>query len=181
VNLARRSLALAVGLGAIGTLGLTACGDDDDDTTTPPAETPAEPAAETPADPYGGSDAAVPAGGSDAVTTAESELGTILVDTGGNTLYAFVPDDKGPSTCVDQCLATWPALAGPVNADGALDSSLIGTAARPDDGSEQATYNDWPLYHFSGDAAPGDTNGQGVNDVWFVVGADGALIRTIAG
>ena len=181
MNLTRRSLALAVGLGAVGTFGLTACGDDDDTTTTPPAESSVEPAAEAPADPYGGSDAAVPAGSGEAVTTADTPLGTILVDAAGNTLYAFVPDDKGPSTCVDQCLAMWPAHAGPVIADGALDSSLIGTAARPDDGSEQATYNNWPLYHFSGDTEPGDTNGQGVNDVWFVVGADGALIRTIAG
>ena len=65
--------------------------------------------------------------------------------------------------------------------DGAVDGSLFGTAARPDDGSEQATYNDWPLYHYAGDAEPGDTNGQGVNDVWFVVGADGSLVRTVAG
>jgi predicted lipoprotein with Yx(FWY)xxD motif len=178
VNLTRRSLALvAVGLGAVGALGLTACGDDDDVTATPAAESPAE----SPTDPYGGSDAAVPAGSSDAVTTADTPLGTILVDTGGNTLYAFVPDDKGPSTCVDECLAAWPALAGPVIGDGAVDSSLFGTAARPDDGSEQATYNDWPLYYYGGDADPGDTNGQGVNDVWFVVGADGALVRTAAG
>jgi predicted lipoprotein with Yx(FWY)xxD motif len=38
------------------------------------------------------------------------------------------------------------------------------------------TYNNWPLYHFAGDSAPGDTNGQGLNDVWFVVGADGEPI-----
>ena len=33
------------------------------------------------------------------------------------------------------------------------------------DGTTQVTYNDWPLYLFSGDAAAGDTNGQGVGDV----------------
>ena len=93
MNLMRRSLALvAVGLGAVGALGLTACGDDDDATATatPPAESPAE----SPADPYGGSDAAVPAGSSEAVTTADTPLGTILVDAGGNTLYAFVPTTR---------------------------------------------------------------------------------------
>jgi predicted lipoprotein with Yx(FWY)xxD motif len=174
VNLTRRSLALvAVGLGAVGTLGLTACGDDYGATAAPPAESPSS-------DPYGGSDAAVLAGSSDAVTTADTPLGTILVDTGGNTLYAFVPDDKGPSTCVDECLAAWPALAGPVIGDGAVDSSLFGTAVRPDDGSEQATYNDWPLYYFGGDAEPGDTNGQGLSDIWFVVAADGSLVRNVA-
>jgi predicted lipoprotein with Yx(FWY)xxD motif len=35
----------------------------------------------------------------------------------------------------------------------------------------------WPLYRFAGDAAPGDTNGQGSGGVFFVVGADGKLIK----
>ena len=35
----------------------------------------------------------------------------------------------------------------------------------------------WPLYRFAGDAAPGDINGQGSGGVWFVVGADGKLIK----
>ena len=38
------------------------------------------------------------------------------------------------------------------------------------------TVDGWPLYFFSGDATPGDTTGQGVGGVWFVVGADGAAI-----
>ena len=39
------------------------------------------------------------------------------------------------------------------------------------------TVDGWPLYFFSGDSAPGDTNGQGVGDVWYVVGPDGAAIE----
>ena len=46
-----------------------------------------------------------------------------------------------------------------------LDSELLGSAPR-NDGTEQATYNGWPLYYFVNDAVPGDVNGQGVNDVW---------------
>jgi predicted lipoprotein with Yx(FWY)xxD motif len=45
------------------------------------------------------------------------------------------------------------------------------------DGSNQVTYAGKPLYHFAGDAKPGDTNGQGVGKVWFVVGADGELVK----
>ena len=44
-----------------------------------------------------------------------------------------------------------------------LDESLM--AVERTDGTTQVTYNDWPLYLFSGDAAAGDTNGQGVGDV----------------
>ena len=34
------------------------------------------------------------------------------------------------------------------------------------------------LYYFSGDAAAGDTNGQGVGGIWYVVGPDGSAIDT---
>ena len=39
------------------------------------------------------------------------------------------------------------------------------------------TIDGWPLYFFSGDAAPGDTNGQGIGDVWYVVAPDGTAIQ----
>jgi hypothetical protein len=45
------------------------------------------------------------------------------------------------------------------------------------DGTDQATYNDLPLYHFSGDEAGGDTNGQGLQDVWWVVSPEGKPVR----
>jgi len=35
-----------------------------------------------------------------------------------------------------------------------------------------------PLYTYAGDAAPGDTQGQGSNQVWWVVGADGTAIKS---
>ena len=31
------------------------------------------------------------------------------------------------------------------------------------------TLNGWPLYYYSGDKTPGDTNGQGVGGVWWVL------------
>lgn len=42
------------------------------------------------------------------------------------------------------------------------------------------SYNDWPLYYYAEDSEPGDTNGQGIGDIWFVVGADGQLVRDAA-
>ena len=110
------------------------------------------------------------------MATAENELGTILVDGDGLTLYMFAPDAQGPSQCEDDCLAAWPSLTGPATAGEGVDEALLGTAARPDDGTEQVTYNGWPLYYFAQDSAPGDVNGQGSNDVWFVVDPTGTPI-----
>ena len=106
---------------------------------------------------------------------AASGLGDIVTDGDGNTLYLFLPDNQGPSACNDGCAAAWPPLEGePVAGDGA-DTTLLGTVTR-DDGTTQATYNGWPLYHFSGDGTPGDTNGQTLNDVWWVISSTGDAI-----
>lgn len=109
------------------------------------------------------------------VTTSESGLGTILVDAEGTTLYLFTPDDGGESTCYDACAVNWPPLIGEPQAGDGVDPSLIGSVTR-DDGAQQVTYDGWPLYYFAADAAPGDTNGQGVNGIWWVVSPDGEAI-----
>lgn len=109
---------------------------------------------------------------------ADSGLGEILVDAQGRTLYLFTPDEAGEPTCYDACAATWPPLLadGEITVGEGLDDADFSTAARTD-GGEQVRIGNWPLYLFANDAAPGDTNGQGVNDVWLVVGPDGEPIR----
>jgi len=117
------------------------------------------------------------------VESDDSALGVILTDAKGNTLYAFLPDDRGPSTCLDDCAASWPPfmakgeLEVSGNDEDLTDADLLGEVSR-DDGGSQVTYNGWPLYHFSGDEAPGDTNGQGLSDVWYVVSPKGTLITS---
>ncbi len=56
-----------------------------------------------------------------------------------------------------------------------IDEGLLATTERTDD-TIQVTYNGHPLYHFAGDEAPGDTNGQNVGDVWFVVSPEGEAL-----
>ena len=107
---------------------------------------------------------------------AGSDLGEILTDDAGFTLYLFIPDDQGGSACYEQCEAAWPPLVASTMAGEAVDGSLLGTAPRTD-GSTQATYNGWPLYYFANDLEAGETNGQGLNDVWYVVDASGEPIR----
>ena len=102
------------------------------------------------------------------IQVAASGLGDIVTDADGNTLYLFIPDGQGPSVCNDGCAAAWPSLEGEPVAGNGIDGTLLGTAERAD-GTTQATYNGWPLYYFANDAAPGDTNGQSVNDVWWTI------------
>jgi len=108
------------------------------------------------------------------VSVTESDLGAMLVDGSGRTLYLFTVDEPGVSNCDADCLAAWPPLLtdGEPVAAGTADPALIGTLSRAD-GTVQVTYAGWPLYFFAADAAPGDVNGQGVNGVWFVVAPDG--------
>lgn len=112
------------------------------------------------------------------VTVGDSDLGEIVVDGEGATLYVFLADQGGESTCYDDCEANWPPLTvdgEPVAGEG-VDGSLLGTAPR-EDGSSQVTLDGQPLYYFAADEAVGDTNGQGVGDVWFVVSPDGEPIQ----
>lgn len=153
------------------------------DTSSPAAEpSPTEEptTAEEPTE--AGTDAASEAGtdaASGTVAVADSDLGEILVDGEGATLYVFDNDTDGTSTCYDDCASNWPPLTGEATAGEGVDESLLGTTER-DDGTVQVTYADSPLYYFAGDQAAGDVNGQGVGDVWWVVGPDGEAIQEAA-
>lgn len=115
----------------------------------------------------------------DGVHTAESDLGTILVDPDGFTLYIFTVDGEGESACYDDCAATWPPVPADTPISSELDQSIFGSTQRTDD-IEQLTVNGMPLYRYAPDASPGDTTGQGVNDVWFVVDAEGNMMEASA-
>ncbi|HEV2067299.1 MAG TPA: hypothetical protein VGR08_10710 [Thermomicrobiales bacterium] len=109
---------------------------------------------------------------SDEPTVATSdtpELGTFLTDAEGRTLYMFTRDEPGTSNCSGDCLANWPAFAAeePLTLPDGVPGEL--TQITREDGSQQVAYNDMPLYYYAADTAAGDTTGQGVGDVWFVV------------
>ena len=153
---------------------LGACADDGGTATTAGATATTEAATPTTeAEAATTTEAATASGASVAVVS--SDLGDILADGEGRTLYLFNPDAQGDPTCYDDCADAWPALVDEVAAGEGVDESLLGTATRTDGGA-QVTYNGWPLYYFSGDAAAGDTNGQGLNDVWWVVDATGNAV-----
>lgn len=104
-----------------------------------------------------------------------------MLTSGGLTLYLFTPDEGGTPTCVDACAAVWPPLIGDAAAAGTgIDPAAVTVVERPD-GSTQLAYAGWPLYFYAEDQEPGDVVGQGVGDVWFVLGADGEPIGSPAG
>jgi predicted lipoprotein with Yx(FWY)xxD motif len=142
-------------------------------------ETPA-PASEAPASeaPASEAPASAAAGGAVTVMVADSDLGQILVDGEGRTLYMFKPDSDGTSTCYDECESNWPPLTvtGDITVGEGLDAATFTTTERTD-GSTQVKAGAWPLYYFANDAAPGDVNGQGVGDVWYVVSPAGEPIE----
>lgn len=94
-------------------------------------------------------------------------LGSFLVDSNGRTLYYFANDAVNKSNCTGQCLTTWPAFYAPsIIVSGILDASNFGQITSSANAS-QTTYYGWPLYYYSGDKNPGDTNGQGFQNIWF--------------
>lgn len=111
------------------------------------------------------------------LATGSTSLGTIVVDGDGLTLYVFDNDtpDSGMSSCTGVCLSNWPPLttAGEPAVEGVTGE--VGTIPAAN-GSEQVTLNGWPLYYYAGDTAPGDVNGQGLQNIWWVVSPSGEKI-----
>ena len=106
------------------------------------------------------------------------ELGTLLVDGEGFTLYMRNNDAPDLSTCTQLCAKTWP----PLLASGEL-REMAGEGVDPDllasfkrfDGTQQVSYNRRPLYNYSEDEKPGDANGVevGMGNLWFAMSPDG--------
>ena len=152
--------------------------DDEPDEPEDPVEEPDEPDEdEAPDDEAPDEEAPEDEEAAVVLSVGDTDVGTHLVDAEGLTLYLFTQDPPGESVCEDDCAATWPPLTvdGEVGVDAGVDEGLVDTITRGD-GTEQVTYADQPLYYFAADGAAGDVEGQGINDVWFVVAPDGSAI-----
>jgi predicted lipoprotein with Yx(FWY)xxD motif len=118
-------------------------------------------------------------GGGDGIVSAAKvgDLGTVLVDSEGLTLYDFHKDKGSTSACYGACAAAWPPLLteGDPQAQGAADRSMLGTTKRKD-GTVQVTYDGWPLYTYAGDQNPGEANGNDIDQFgaeWYALQPNG--------
>jgi predicted lipoprotein with Yx(FWY)xxD motif len=106
------------------------------------------------------------------------QLGPILTDSKGNTVYVFAKDTGTTSTCSGSCAGLWPPVttSGTPKAGNGVVASKLGTTKRSD-GSTQVTYAGHPLYTYTADASPGDTTGNGISTfgaVWNAVQPTGS-------
>jgi predicted lipoprotein with Yx(FWY)xxD motif len=110
--------------------------------------------------------------------TKNPQLGPILTDSKGNTVYVFAKDSKGMSNCNGACASVWPPVTttGKATAGNGVVASKLGTTKRSD-GSTQITYGGRPLYTYTADTSPGDVTGNGVNTyggLWYAVQPNGS-------
>jgi predicted lipoprotein with Yx(FWY)xxD motif len=117
-------------------------------------------------------------GGAAVLTTASvPEVGAVLVDASGFTVYDFHKDRGTTSSCYGACAGVWP----PVLTEGAPQSgkgtsaSKLGTTKRKD-GTTQVTYAGHPLYTYASDKKPGEANGQDIDSFgaeWYALQGSG--------
>ena len=119
------------------------------------------------------------------VGVSQSKFGRILVDGHGRSLYLFDRDRNRKSSCYGGCAGEWPPLivSGKPHAASGVKAALLGRTKRRD-GRWQVTFRGHPLYTFAGDAAKGQTNGEGLDDFggwWYLVSPAGVKVVGGAG
>ncbi|MFE0513769.1 SCO0930 family lipoprotein [Streptomyces sp. NPDC058964] len=117
--------------------------------------------------------AAAPAG--KLSVAANPDLGKVLTDGAGLTLYRFDADTANPpkTNCNGDCAKTWPPVpADDATAGEGIDKALLGEVTRSD-GSKQLTIGGWPAYRYAKDVNAGDVSGQGVGGKWFALAPNG--------
>ena len=171
----RTRIAVSVAAAAAGLAVLTACSGVE---TAQPVVAPAA------AGGTGGGQAAnngqvgnaAPASNESKLVVADvADLGQVLTDQNGMTLYRFDKDTAKPpkSNCDGDCAKAWPPMlaTGDVQVQG-VDKTTVGKVTRSD-GTEQITVGGWALYRYAKDTKPGDATGQGVGGAWYAANAKG--------
>ena len=117
-------------------------------------------------------------GAKDTLQLVDTSLGKVIAGADGKVLYLYQPDGSAEvSTVSAGILGAWPPVVvttAPTVGTG-LEQAKVSAAAQPN-GMKWVRYNGHLLYGFTGDAAPGDTNGNGIGGVWHAVTAAGDAV-----
>ena len=110
------------------------------------------------------------------------QIGTVggkqaLVNQAGCAIYMNNKDTPSASVCDATCLQMWHVVPGPAQAGNGVDQTKFNVFNRTD-GTVQATYGGHQLYTFTGDTSPGQANGQGFQQTWFLLDANGNPITS---
>ncbi|MGC8544715.1 MAG: hypothetical protein ACP5UJ_07645 [Athalassotoga sp.] len=98
-------------------------------------------------------------------------IGNYLVDANGMTLYYFTENVDG-KTFNGSYLDFWsPFYVSKIVVPSSLNPKDF-SVVTGGDGRPQIAYKGWPLYYFINDKKPGDTNGEGVKGLWYVMKPD---------
>ena len=107
-----------------------------------------------------------------ASATISGKSVTILTNAQGMTLY-YRTVDSSSSVCSGGCASAWPPMLVTGSATPSSATSLPGQlSVSTNANGKQVEYNGHPLYTYSGDSAPGQTNGQGAGGIWFAATTD---------
>jgi predicted lipoprotein with Yx(FWY)xxD motif len=167
----------AFGVAGVATLALAACGSSSKSSSSKTTSSSAASTSTTAASATTTTAGSASPTGTATVTSAQTPIGKILVDSKGLTLYVWDNDKTmGTSSCTGACATAWPPLMAPASATygTGLSAAMFSTITRPD-GTKQLAVNGKPLYLWMADTKPGDTKGQGVNG-FYVVGVNGQKI-----
>lgn len=116
------------------------------------------------------------------VRIMHTSAGGLLVAANGHTIYQLSKDGRNHDACVtiSGCASVWPPLTvkGTPSAGSGAKSSLLGTI-NIGHGRRQVTYAGHPLYTYTGDAGPAETDYLGFNagyGTWYGVSASGKRV-----
>lgn len=117
--------------------------------------------------------------------TSVGDLSDVVTDGEGFALYRFDNDTNQPPTsnCYDDCAEAWPPVLiegepSELSVEG-IDPAKLGVLKRAD-GTRQLTLNNWPMYHYAQDTAPGQAAGEGVGGIWWAIGSTGVRAKDAA-
>jgi predicted lipoprotein with Yx(FWY)xxD motif len=125
----------------------------------------------------GSSSSGTPTTNASTLRTASATVGgktvTLLTNAQGMTLYYFQPDTATVAACTAGCASTWPPYLESDAQVPTSATSLPGALTiQANMNGQQVEYNAHPLYTYSGDTAPSQTNGEGIGNKWFVATTD---------